>query len=126
MYLQIRIDEPRWFSSDPPINYRHLEGCNQCHTAPLYTNNKLTRALGFGVPEDAHAKCDISLITVGTDPSLTMNTRRGTGYYKVPPSKVSGTAARPSKIGSTPKRLDDDYIPTGFKPYGTKTYPGIR
>ncbi len=21
-----------------------------------------------------------------------------------------------------PKRLNDDYIPTGFKPYGTKTY----
>ena len=63
------------------------QGCNRCHTAPLYTNNKLTPATGFTVPEGALAKYDISPISVGTDPSLTMNTRRGTGYYKVPSLK---------------------------------------
>ena len=106
------------------------EGCSLCHTAPLYTNNKLTPAVGFIVPEDARVKYDISPISVGTDPSLTLNTRRGTGYYKVP--SLKGVWYR-SMFGHSgwcatledwfdPKRLNDDYIPTGFRPYGTKTY----
>jgi hypothetical protein len=106
------------------------EGCNRCHTAPLYTNNKLTPAPGFIVPEGAHAKYDISTTSVGTDPALTMNTRRGTGYYKVPSLKGvwyrgmfghSGWCAT-LEDWFDPKRLNDDYVPTGFKPYGTKTY----
>jgi hypothetical protein len=106
------------------------EGCNRCHTAPLYTNNKLTPAPGFTVPEGALAKYDVSSTSVGTDSSLTMNTRRGTGYYKVP--SLKGVWYR-SMFGHSgwcatledwfdPKRLNDDYVPTGFKPYGTKTY----
>ena len=27
------------------------QGCSVCHTAPLYTNNKLTPAQGFAIPE---------------------------------------------------------------------------
>ena len=107
------------------------EGCTRCHTAPLYTNNKLTPAPGFTVPEDARVKYDISSTSVGTDPSLTMNTRRGTGYYKVP--SLKGVWYR-SMFGHSgwcatlddwfdAKRLNDDYVPTGFKPYGTKTFP---
>jgi hypothetical protein len=106
------------------------EGCSRCHTAPLYTNNKLTPAAGFIVPEDERVKYDISPISVGTDPSLTLNTRRGTGYYKVP--SLKGVWYR-SMFGHSgwcatiedwfdPKRLNEDYIPTGFKPYGAKTY----
>jgi mono/diheme cytochrome c family protein len=59
-------------------------GCAGCHTPPLYTNNKLTPANGFRVPEDAPAILDVLPNPVGTDPNLTMRTRRGTGYYKVP------------------------------------------
>ena len=106
------------------------EGCARCHTAPLYTNNKLTPAPGFTVPKDHRARYDISPISVGTDPSLTMNTRRGTGYYKVP--SLKGVWYR-SMFGHSgwcatledwfdPKRLNDDYIPTGFKPYISKAY----
>ena len=60
------------------------EGCAGCHTPPLYTNNKLTPAEGFTVPEDHPNKYDILPISVGTDSSLALRTRRGTGYYKVP------------------------------------------
>jgi cytochrome c2 len=60
------------------------EGCAQCHTPPLYSNNKLTPAAGFTVPAEHRKKYDILNIVVGTDPALTMQTRRGTGYYKVP------------------------------------------
>ena len=30
---------------------------------------------------------DVLLFVVGTDPTLTMSTRRGTGYYKIPSLK---------------------------------------
>ncbi len=106
------------------------EGCAMCHTPPLYTNNKLTLAEGFTPPPDAFKKYDILPISVGTDPNLTMKTRRGTGYYKVP--SLKGVSYR-GMLGHSgwcatledwfdPLRLGDDYIPTGFKPYGAKTY----
>jgi len=106
------------------------ESCVMCHTPPLYTNNKLTPAEGFNVPEDHLKKYDILPISVGTDPNLALNTRRGTGYYKVP--SLKGVWYR-SMFGHSgwcatledwfdPRRTRDDYVPTGFKPYGSKTY----
>lgn len=59
-------------------------GCDGCHPAPLYTNNKLTPVAGFTPPADHRAKYDILDVVVGTDPGLALETRRGTGYYKVP------------------------------------------
>ena len=61
------------------------EGCPSCHPAPLYTNNKL-----------------IAAADIGTDPRLTLQTRKGTGFYVVPslrglwyrePLQHSGAAA---------------------------------
>ena len=105
-------------------------GCSGCHTPPLYTNNKLTRAEGFTPPPGATEKYDILPISVGTDPNLTLKTRRGTGYYKVP--SLKGVWYR-SMFGHSgwcatledwfdPRRTQNDYMPTGFKPYGAKTY----
>lgn len=59
-------------------------GCETCHTPPLYTNNKLTPVAGFRPPADHRNKYDILDVVVGTDAGLAMETRRGTGYYKVP------------------------------------------
>jgi Di-haem oxidoreductase, putative peroxidase len=106
------------------------EGCSACHTAPLYTNNKLTPAAGFIIPANHSAKYEILPISVGTDPDLALKTRRGTGYYKVPSLKGvwyrgmfghSGWCAT-LEDWLDPKRMNDDYIPTGFKPYGAKTF----
>jgi hypothetical protein len=105
------------------------EGCATCHTPPLYTNNKLTPAEGFTPPPGADQKYDIVLISVGTDPNLTLKTRRGTGYYKVPSLKGvwyrgmfghSGWCATLEDWFDT-RRTRNDYVPTGFKLYGTKT-----
>ena len=60
------------------------EGCNHCHTAPLYTSNKLTPAQGYVVTKADLEAYDIEPTVVGTDTELTMRTRRGTGYYKIP------------------------------------------
>jgi cytochrome c553 len=106
------------------------EGCAACHTPPLYTNNKLTPADGFAVPPDHRSKYDILPISVGTDPDLTLKTRRGTGYYKVP--SLKGVWYR-SMFGHSgwcatlddwfdPRRLRDDYVPTGWKPHDRRTY----
>jgi Di-haem oxidoreductase, putative peroxidase len=105
-------------------------GCATCHTPPLYTNNKLTPAPGFDIPDDHLKKYDILRISVGTDPELTMRTHRGTGYYKVP--SLKGVWYR-SMFGHSgwcatledwfdPRRLRDDYVPTGWKPFDRATY----
>jgi len=105
------------------------EGCAGCHTPPLYTNNKLTPGDGFKVPEEHRKKYDILGMSVGTDPNLTMKTRRGTGYYKVPslrglwyrgPFGHGGWVATLEEWFDA-RRLRDDYEPTGFKGYGVKT-----
>ena len=105
------------------------EGCAGCHTPPLYTNNKLTPAEGFKVPEEHLKKYDILPMSVGTDPSLALRTRRGTGYYKVPSLKGVWYRGPFEHMGSVatledwfdPRRLRDDYVPTGFRGVGVKT-----
>lgn len=98
------------------------EGCAMCHTPPPYTNNKLTPALGFRVPDDLRKSDDILDISVGTDPYLALKTRRGTGFYKVP--SLQGVWFR-TAFGHTgqaetleewfdPARLKADYVPKGF------------
>jgi hypothetical protein len=105
------------------------EGCTGCHEPPLYTNNKLTIAAGFKPPEDHFSKYDILNVSVGTDPNLALITRRGTGYYKVPSLKGAWYRGPFEHNGSVlrledwfdPRRLRDDYVPTGFKGYGIET-----
>ena len=110
--------------------FRH-EGCPTCHPPPLYTNNKLTPAERFTVPEEHKRTHDILPIPVGTDARLAMQSRKGTGYYRVP--SLKGVWYR-SMYGHSgwcatlddwfdPDRVNDDYVPNGFKPFDAETYP---
>jgi mono/diheme cytochrome c family protein len=98
------------------------QGCAGCHTPPLYTNNKLTPALGFKVPEDLRKTDGIMDDSVGTDPTLATQTRRGTGFYKVPSLRGVWYRNAFSHNGQAdtleewfdPARLRDDYVPKGF------------
>ena len=72
----------------------NYQGCSGCHPAPLYTNNSLTPARGFTIPADLRKTESILDVSVGTDPSLALETRRGTGFYKVPRCAASGCATR--------------------------------
>ena len=63
---------------------------------------------------------------IETDPGLAMYTRRGTGYYKVPslrglwyrsPLLHDGSVTTLEEL-LDPARLRDDWVRTGFKPYG--------
>lgn len=107
------------------------ENCVMCHTPPLYTSNKLTPAEGFSVPKDHFNKYDVLPMSVGTDSNLALKARRGTGYYKVPSLKGvwyrgmfghSGWCAT-LEDWFDQRRTRDDYVPTGFIPFGAKTYP---
>lgn len=103
--------------------------CGTCHTPPLYTNNMLTPALGFSVPAAHLATYDVLRVSVGTDPRLTLQTRRGTGYYKVASLKgvwYRGPFEHNGSVASLedwfdPRRLRDDYVPTGFRGAGVTT-----
>ena len=147
--LEERMSDPQLYalarylySLRPPPNPNHAtgltargagifkrEGCEGCHTPPFYTNNTLTPAQGFIPPGEHLSRYSITKISVGTDPTLALQTRKGTGYYKVPslrgvwyrgPFEHNGSVAT-LEDWFDPARLRDDYIPTGFKGVGVKT-----
>jgi hypothetical protein len=98
------------------------EGCPVCHTPPFYTNNKLNPVRGFKVPGDLRKTDDIMTSSVGTDPTLALKTRRGTGFYKVPSLRGlwyrdafgHGGQAATLEEWFDPARLEDGYVPKGF------------
>jgi CxxC motif-containing protein (DUF1111 family) len=105
------------------------QGCSTCHTPPLITSNRLTPAEGFTVPDNQKNVDDILPRSVGTDTRLTLRSRKGTGYYRVPslkgvwyrgPFEHNGSVATLEDWFDS-ARLRDDYVPTGFIGYGFKT-----
>ena len=109
-------------------------GCAGCHPSPVYTNNKLLPARGFQIPPDHRGKYDILDMPIDTDSRLTLQTRRGTGYYKVPslrglwyrgPFEHNGSVAT-LEDWFDERRLREDYLPSGFVGYGVKTTVGSR
>lgn len=130
------------YSLDPPENPNPFdelaargkevfarEECDRCHRPPLYTSNKLVPAPGFDPPEDHPDKEAILDFSVGTDPTLAMATRRGTGFYKVPSLKgvwYRGPLEHNGSVATLedwfdPRRLGDDYVPTGLRGFGMET-----
>lgn len=127
------------YSLRPPPNPNHFDAsaargkvlfaklkCARCHTPPLYTNNELVPVEGFKVSADAAA---VMPVTIGVDPRYTLDTHKGTGYYKVPslkgvwyrgPFGHNGSAATLDDWFD-PARLDPGYVPTGFKGYDGRT-----
>jgi len=104
------------------------EGCSTCHTPPLYTSNKLTTADGFTATNDQVSGDDVLRRSVGTDTRLTLLSRKGTGYYRVPslrgvwyrgPFEHNGAVAT-LEDWFDPNRLRDEYVPTGFRAPGVE------
>ena len=110
------------------------EHCSGCHRPPLYTNNKLAPVGGFVPAAGAANSQDVLSRSIGTDPDLALKTRRGTGFYKVPsllgvwyrgPFQHSGAVAT-LEDWFDPRRLREDYVPTGFAGYdgAARAVPG--
>jgi hypothetical protein len=101
------------------------ELCDRCHEGALFTNNMLMPVEGFEVPEEHRKTFRIMAETIDTDPGLTLRTRRGTGYYKVPSLRGVWYRTMFSHDGSCatledwfdPRRIHEDYRPTGFRGY---------
>ena len=122
------------YSLRPPPNPNHFDAsaargkvlfsklkCATCHTPPLYTNNKLVAVDGFKPPV---GDADVIPVRIGVDPRYTLQTHKGTRYYKVPSLKgVSGIAApsvitvrrQRSKTGLTQIGLIPDTCPQALK-----------
>jgi mono/diheme cytochrome c family protein len=102
------------------------EGCSGCHVPPLYTSNKLTLARGFTPPKDIPPALDVLRVSVGTDPGLALETRKGTGYYKVPSLKgvwYRGHYLHDGSLASLEEMFDSDrlketHTPGGYNPPG--------
>src|SRR5262249_31903439 len=98
------------------------EGCADCPTPPVYTNNKLVPVVGFA-PKRDDPRLDVSYERVGTDPGVALETRKGTGYYRVPSLRglwYRGLFEHSGSVNSLedwfdPKRLRSDYVPTGLR-----------
>ena len=106
-------------------------GCASCHTPPIYTNNKLVAVDGFApfAHEQAPPAADVMNVKLGLDSGLALNTRKGTGYYKVPSLKgvwYRTTLEHSGSIASLeewfdPARLRADYVSKGWNPPDTTT-----
>jgi hypothetical protein len=100
------------------------ETCVNCHTPPLYTNNKLIPADGFEAP----ASDEVVDRHIGVDPRYALDSHKGTGFYKVPSLKGVWYRGPLGHTGAAmtleewldPARLNSDYVPTGFKGYDGK------
>jgi hypothetical protein len=107
----------------------NTQDCARCHTPPLYSSNNLTPADGFEVPQDHHERYAIEEESLGTDAGLALSTRRGTGYYKIPSLRhvwLRGPLGHDGSCATLedwfdPKRLEADYVPTGFVGQDIKT-----
>jgi len=110
------------------------EGCVTCHLPPNYTSGKLTPAQGWQPPVNHPNRDDILPRSVGTDPALALQTRKGTGLYKIPSLRGiwyrrfllhDGSLTSLEELFD-PARLDGAYRPTGWNPPGvtTREVPG--
>ncbi len=111
------------------------QGCMNCHTPPLYTNNRLTLALGYRPPEPVMRLTGAMNISVGTDPNLALETRKGTGFYRIPSLRMVWMEAallHDGSIGSleemfNPARLKPDFRSSNWapitKPHAVEGHP---
>ena len=102
--------------------------CARCHSGPNYGGELLTPAEDFNVPDDYEERFNVYDESAYTDSNLAMNTRKGTGLYKVPSLRglwYRGLFGHSGSCASLedwfdPRRFEDDYIPTGWKGPGVK------
>ncbi len=120
---------PRGMHSEAGERIFRREGCAGCHAPPSYTSNKLTLAKGFKPPEDLPRTLEVLRVSVGTDPGLALNTRKGTGFYKVPSLRgvwyrghyLHDGAASSLEELFDPDRLSESHVRGGYSPPGVKT-----
>lgn len=121
MYLETLDPPPSPFPMDSLASHGKEVfddlSCADCHPPPTYTTNEL-----------------IAVERIGTDPSMTLRTRKGTGYYRIPSlrglwyrgSYEHGGSLATLEDWFDPARLRPDYQPTAFRGPGVthRAVPG--
>jgi len=118
-------------SLQPPPNPNHTNAttrrgefvfreqhCGDCHTAPLYTNNRLTLAADYHPSEEVMRLTGAMNVSVGTDPNLAMKTRKGTGFYRVPSLRMVWMEAcllHDGSIGTLEEMFDPQRLNADFR-----------
>ncbi len=133
LYSLDQPPNPNPFDETAALGKKHFnrEGCGRCHTPPLYTNNRLVAVDGWEPSVGDRKRFDVMSQRVGTDPRYALQTKKGTGYYKVPSLKGVWYRGPFEHNGSVETledwfdsaRLREDYIPTGFKGHDVETRP---
>ena len=103
--------------------------CGGCHPPGPYTNNRLVAVDGFKPSAEDRKRLNVMSRRVGTDPRSALQTKKGTGYYKVPSLKglwYRGPLEHNGSVATLedwfdPARLREDYVRTGF---GEGAVPG--
>jgi hypothetical protein len=93
-------------------------GCGNCHTPPLYSNNRLTVAEGFNPPPSLLKQADIVPVSVETDPNLALKTRKGTGLYRVPSLRMIWLEAcflHDGSLGTLEEMFDPARLEAAFR-----------
>jgi hypothetical protein len=93
-------------------------GCVNCHTPGLYTSNRLTIAKGFTPPASLLKTADIVQVSVGTDPNLALETRKGTGLYRIPSLRMLWLEAcflHDGAIGTLEEMFNPARLKPGFR-----------
>ncbi len=119
------------YSLKPPNNPNHFteqarlgqhvferEQCVRCHTPPFYTSNRLTLAKGFEPVSDEKKQLDVMDLTVGTDPGLALQTRKGTGFYRIPSLRMIWLNAcflHDGSVGSLEEMFNADRLKPDFR-----------
>jgi cytochrome c peroxidase len=97
------------------------EQCSRCHTLPGVHEQQAHAGHWIHSAPGPPAAADIMPISVDTDPSLALKTRKGTGFYKVPSLKgvwYRGLFNHDGSVTSLeewfdPTRRRDDFVPSG-------------
>src|SRR5262249_13607530 len=105
------------------------ERCARCHSGDAHGGSTLTPVDGFTVPDKHPAADDISGKSVGTDPTLALNTRKGTGLYRVPSLRgvwYRGLLEHNGSVATLEDWFDERRLRPGYVPTGWKGPPGVR
>ena len=92
--------------------------CEDCHTPPLYTDNKLTLAEGFKPSGTLAKEAELRKVSLGTDPGLALKTRTRTGLYRVPSLRMLWLQAcflHDCSVGSLEELFNQARMYAGFR-----------
>ena len=127
LYIYSLKPPPNPNADSQPRGRKVFSGCESSYAATLHKQQ--SEPVADSTSQRRLRKYAVMDNLFDTDPSLTLKTRRGTGFYKVPslkglwyrgPFEHNGSVAT-LEDWFDPRRIKANYVPTGFRGSGVKT-----